>query len=65
MSDPSTVLYQMGEAVAAKVSLGKSELLSGTNTSQSDSDKIEGYLAHKWGLESKLPVGHTYKTTAP
>lgn len=32
MSDPSTVLYQMGEAVAAKVSLGKSELLSGTNT---------------------------------
>lgn len=31
MSDPSTVLYQMGEAVAAKVSLGKSELLSGTN----------------------------------
>mgnify|MGYP000156226018 CR=1 FL=1 len=32
MSDPSTVLYQMGEAVAAKVNLGKSELLSGTNT---------------------------------
>ena len=32
MSDPSTVLYQMGEAVAAKVSLGKSELLNGTNT---------------------------------
>ena len=32
MSDPSTVLYQMGQAVSAKVSLGKSELLSGTNT---------------------------------
>ena len=27
--------------------------------------KIEGYLAHKWGLEANLPGGHTYKTTAP
>jgi hypothetical protein len=32
MSDPSTVLYQMGEAVAEKVELGKTELLAGTNT---------------------------------
>lgn len=31
----------------------------------SDREKIEGYLAHKWGIESKLPAGHTYKTTAP
>lgn len=27
--------------------------------------KIEGYLAHKWGLTAKLPSGHAYKTTAP
>ncbi|MBD2438259.1 hypothetical protein [Nostoc sp. FACHB-110] len=27
--------------------------------------KIEGYLANKWRLKSKLPVGHPYKTTAP
>ena len=33
--------------------------------SLSDREKIEGYLAHKWGIESKLPAGHTYKTTAP
>ncbi|MDA9110479.1 DUF2341 domain-containing protein, partial [bacterium] len=25
---------------------------------------LEGYLAHKWGLTSILPSGHTYKTTA-
>ena len=31
----------------------------------SDREKIEGYLAHKWGIESKLPAGHTYKTSAP
>lgn len=27
--------------------------------------KAEGYLAHKWGLESSLPSDHTYKNSAP
>ena len=27
--------------------------------------KIEGYLAHKWGLTANLPAGHPYKTTGP
>jgi Divergent InlB B-repeat domain/Bacterial Ig domain len=27
--------------------------------------KIEGYLAHKWGLTANLPAAHRYKTTAP
>jgi hypothetical protein len=27
--------------------------------------KIEGYLAHKWGLEANLPNDHPYKTTGP
>ena len=27
--------------------------------------KLEGYLAHKWGLEANLPGGHPYKTTGP
>lgn len=27
--------------------------------------KIEGYLAHKWGLVSQLPVEHPYKSTPP
>lgn len=26
---------------------------------------IEGYLAHKWGLEANLPMGHPYKSAAP
>jgi hypothetical protein len=26
---------------------------------------IEGYLAHKWGLQANLPVGHPYKSSAP
>jgi hypothetical protein len=31
----------------------------------SDRDKIEGYLAHKWGLTASLPNDHPYKTVAP
>lgn len=28
-------------------------------------EKIEGYLAHKWGQSSRLPSGHPYKNAAP
>ena len=28
-------------------------------------EKIEGYLAWKWGLQASLPAGHTYKSAAP
>jgi len=28
-------------------------------------DKIEGYLAHKWGLTANLPADHPYKTAVP
>lgn len=27
--------------------------------------RVEGYLAHKWGLAANLPSGHPYKTSAP
>ena len=30
-----------------------------------EAEQIEGYLAHKWGLTSVLPGGHTYKTNPP
>ena len=35
----------------------------GTNIS--DVEKAEGYLAHKWGMTSSLPVSHPYKNSAP
>lgn len=28
-------------------------------------ERMEGYLAHKWGLTSELPSGHPYKTNPP
>jgi hypothetical protein len=33
--------------------------------SESDRQKLEGYLAHKWGISANLPVGHPYKNSAP
>jgi hypothetical protein len=35
------------------------------DVTQANSDKIEGYLAHKWGLTADLPSSHPYKTSAP
>ncbi|MDA8775644.1 putative Ig domain-containing protein, partial [Opitutales bacterium] len=29
----------------------------------SNRSRIEGYLAHKWGLTSELPLGHPYKSS--
>ena len=31
----------------------------------SDRQKIEGYLAHKWGLTNSIPDVHPYKTSSP
>ena len=34
-------------------------------TDISSFESAEGYLAHKWGLESNLPADHPYKSSAP
>ena len=34
-------------------------------TDITDVEKAEGYLAHKWGLESNLPNSHPYKSSPP
>jgi hypothetical protein len=31
----------------------------------SQRQRVEGYLAQKWGIHSSLPANHPYKTTAP
>ncbi|WP_158279849.1 M12 family metallo-peptidase [Coraliomargarita sinensis] len=38
--------------------------LTGTVTS-TDRERMEGYLAHKWGLTDNLPANHPYKTELP
>jgi hypothetical protein len=41
------------------------ELIMVQTTDTTTRQKIEGYLAHKWGLTSSLPNDHPYKSTAP
>jgi len=45
-------------------SIGEFIVIPGA-VSEEDRQKLEGYLAHKWGLEANLPADHPYKTEAP
>lgn len=36
-----------------------------TRWTTDERQKLEGYLAWKWGVEANLPVGHPYKNAAP
>ena len=40
-------------------------VMLGEATSTDTRQRIEGYLAHKWGLTANLPSGHSYKTLPP
>jgi hypothetical protein len=40
-------------------------VVSSTLLSTANRQKLEGYLAHKWGLTADLPGDHPYKTTVP
>ena len=43
-----------------------SEVIIGDSALSTDNrQKLEGYLAWKWGLQADLPVGHPYKNTPP
>jgi cyclophilin family peptidyl-prolyl cis-trans isomerase len=40
-------------------------IISATQLSTLNRQKLEGYLAHKWGLTANLPSDHPYKTVGP
>jgi hypothetical protein len=40
-------------------------LLLNTQPGTTDRQRIEGYLAHKWGLTANLPADHPFKSNAP
>jgi hypothetical protein len=65
-SAPLRYLVGNNTNLAAYFHGGISELLVFNQTlNTNDRQKLEGYLAHKWGLASNLPVGHLYKSSAP
>jgi hypothetical protein len=42
------------------------EIICGSETLTTElRQKVEGYLAHKWGLTANLPSNHPYKSVAP
>ncbi len=40
-------------------------LIFSSSLSASEKEKVEWYLAHKWGQDSVLPANHPYKNTPP
>lgn len=44
--------------------IGEVVIINGT-VSASNREKLEGYLAHKWGLAANLPASHPYKNATP
>lgn len=40
-------------------------IICSSKQSDANRQRIEGYLAHKWGLTASLPSGHPYKSTPP
>jgi hypothetical protein len=51
-------------SVSDNTELAEALILEGS-VSPADRQRIEGYLAHKWGLTANLPNDHPYKTAAP
>ena len=56
---------RMGGRMAEFFSVASIPGTGSPTTSISTVIKAEGYLAHKWGLQSNLPVSHPYKNLAP
>ncbi len=48
-----------------RINANIAEIIVCTTECGSAQTKLEGYLAHKWGLSGSLSVGHSYKTTPP
>jgi hypothetical protein len=40
-------------------------VITRTALSSDDRERLDGYLAHKWGLAANLPINHPYKNAAP
>jgi hypothetical protein len=58
--------YFSGDTAASAMRGRISEIvMSASPWATDDRQRLEGYLAWKWGLEANLPVDHPYKTTPP
>ena len=64
-SDTATVNFILGSG-ATDLNSDIAELIIGrTIPGSTEREKLEGYLAHRWGLTANLPALHPYKTNPP
>ena len=61
LGSPKTFRVFANRANAEKPSGFISEVVFAENTDEATRQKMEGYLAHKWGTSDNLPVSHPYK----
>jgi len=65
--DGTNVGYSLARqyTIARSSNIVIGEIIMVETTDTTTRQKIEGYLAHKWGLTANLPNDHPYKTAAP
>jgi hypothetical protein len=56
---------QLNPVRSSKIQIGEIVILLDSIATQANNEKVEGYLAHKWGLTNSLPSDHPYKTQPP
>jgi hypothetical protein len=59
------LLGRVGGSPSSHRGLISEVIITSSVINSSDREKVEGYLAHRWGLAADLPSGHPYKTSAP
>jgi len=60
----ATNLFKLlGQVNAMNAHVG--EIIAVAYPTTATRQKVEGYLAHKWGLTASLPAGHPYKLVGP
>ena len=58
--------FFIGQGAGTGRAIGNyAELIVFDGLSDEDVERLEGYVAHKWGLTANLPSNHPYKTEAP
>ena len=64
----TTTEFHLGASSAtaqfADIDVGEMVVIASA-LNDADRERMEGYLAHKWGLVADLPAFHPYKTTPP
>lgn len=61
---PAYALRLGGSSLFTAIDIGEVIVRQGVDSTD-NRQLTAGYLAHKWGLEASLPIGHPYKSAAP